>query len=226
MSAYREEDYLALSGIQHFRFCPRQWALIHIERAWADNLLTAQGELLHERAHDPTLDEKRGDRLISRGMPVASATLGVRGACDVVEFVSDPGGVAITGRRGKWLPTPIEYKRGDGSAIDADALQLCAQALCLEEMLCCEIARGFVFYAEIRRREEVVFSDELRQETERTIARMHELYDRGYTPKVKRRPGCRSCSLRDLCLPALGNLNSAAQYIRRAVGDEGKGDTS
>ncbi len=163
MSTYPEEEYLALSGIQHFVFCSRQWALIHIECQWQDNLQTAEGELQHERAHDPTFDEKRGDRLIVRAMPVASATLGIRGVCDVVEFYQDEGGVRLIGRKGTWRPCPIEYKHGDGHAQNADMLQLCAQALCLEEMLCCSIGEGFLYYAAVRKRVQVSFTNELRE---------------------------------------------------------------
>lgn len=214
MSAYPEEDYLALSGIQHFTFCPRQWALIHIECQWEDNLQTAEGELQHERAHDPAFDEKRGDRLTVRAMPVASATLGIRGACDIVEFNRDENGVRLTGRKGKWLPCPVEYKHGDGAASHADALQLCAQAMCLEEMLCCRIPEGYLYYAAVRRRERVALTDELRAQVQAAFLEMRRLYDRGHTPKVKKRPGCRSCSMKEICLPELERTRSASGYIK------------
>lgn len=222
MSAYPEEEYLALSGIQHFVFCPRQWALIHIECQWQDNVRTAEGELQHERAHDPAADEKRGDRLIVRAMPVASATLGIRGICDVVEFRQDEKGVRLAGRKGKWTPCPVEYKHGDGAASEADALQLCAQAMCLEEMLCCEIAEGHLYYAAVRRRERVELTRELREKAAAAFMEMRRLYDRGYTPKVKKRPGCRSCSLKEVCLPELERTRSASGYIRSALDACGK----
>ena len=142
---YEEEEYLGLSGIQHFVFCRRQWALIHLEQQWADNLRTVEGELLHERAHDEGLSESRGDLLICRGLRVASPRLGISGACDVVEFHADPAGVSLAGRPGLWRPVPVEYKRGRQKEHDADELQLCAQAMCLEEMLACEIPRGFLY---------------------------------------------------------------------------------
>lgn len=217
MSAYPEEEYLALSGIQHFTFCPRQWALIHIERQWEDNLQTVEGELQHERAHDPAFDEKRGDRLIIRAMPVASATLGVRGVCDIVEFSRDEEGVRLTGRKGKWRPCPVEYKHGNGAASHADSLQLCGQAVCLEEMLCCRISEGYVYYAAVRKRERIELTQELRGQLQAALLEMHRLYDRGYTPKVKKRPGCRSCSMKDICLPGLERTRPASAYIKSVI---------
>lgn len=221
---YREEDFLAISGIQHFCFCPRQWALIHVEQQWGDNRLTAEGEAQHTRAHDPDADEKRGDRILSHAMPVVSAELGVRGVCDVVEFTRSEGGVPITGRAGKWLPAPVEYKHGDGDAQEADELQLCCQAMCLESMLCCEITAGFLYYAELRRRRPVALTQELRERVKSMLMEMHRLYARGYTPRVKRRPGCNSCSLKELCLPALARTRSPAEYIQRALDESTEGN--
>ena len=219
MTEYREEDFLAISGIQHYCFCPRQWALIHIEQQWGDNRLTAEGEVQHKRAHDPMADEKRGDRILSHAMPVFSAELGIRGVCDVVEFTRSDGGVSITGRAGKWLPAPVEYKHGDGDAQEADELQLCAQAMCLERMLCCEVVDGFLYYVAIRRRVRVPLTAELRERVKSMLEEMHRLYARGYTPRVKRRPGCRSCSLAELCLPALVKTLPASAYIETALSE-------
>ena len=128
---------LLISGLQHFSFCRRQWALIHIESQWSENYLTVDGKLKHDNADDPYFTEKRGDLLISRAVPVRSDRYGIVGKCDVVEFRRDDSGVRISGRDGLWLPTPVEYKRGHTKEIDADRLQLCAEAMCLEEMLCC-----------------------------------------------------------------------------------------
>lgn len=133
---YPEEDYLMLSGLQHFHFCRRQWALIHIEQQWEENVRTVDGTLMHQRAHNSQLQESRGDLLIIRGMSIFSPSLGVSGQCDVVEFHRDPSGVSLHGREGTWKPYPIEYKRGRPKENQADALQLCGQAMCLEEMLC------------------------------------------------------------------------------------------
>lgn len=173
--------------------------------------------MLHQRAHDPAADEKRGDRVLSHGMPVFSAALGVRGVCDVVEFLQNEQGVTITGRAGKWLPVPVEYKHGDGDAKEADELQLCAQALCLEGMLCCNVPEGYLYYAEVRRRVKVVLTEELRSRVRSMFVEMHRLYERGYTPNVRKRPGCKSCSLREICLPELEKIRAASSYIACAL---------
>lgn len=143
-----ENDYMLMSGIQHFCFCRRQWALIHLEQQWSENMQTAQGRLVHERCHDEQLTEKRGNLLIVRGMRVISHRLRLSGSCDVVEFRISPNGISLQGREGLWLPTPIEYKRGHTKQGDSDRLQLCAQAMALEEMLVCDIPRGALYYAE------------------------------------------------------------------------------
>jgi len=216
---YSEEDTLPLSGIQHFAFCRRQWALIHIEQQWDENLLTTEGKILHENAHEGKLCEKRGEVIITRALDVASDSLGIRGTCDVVEFHETPDGVKLFGRKGKFLPLPVEYKRGRPKANDADALQLCAQAICLEEMLSCKIERGYLYYGETRHREEVVFTAELRGAVERMVQEMHELFRREHTPKVKTGSFCRSCSLKDGCLPKLCGGKTVSAYIGARLGE-------
>lgn len=204
-----------LSGLQHFSFCRRQWALIHIEMQWTDNYLTVDGRLRHEKADDPSFTEKRGDLLTSRAVPVRSERYGMVGKCDVVEFRRDPDGVLLAGRDGRWLPTPVEYKRGRSKEIDADRLQLCAEAMCLEEMLCCPaIPTAYLYYMETRHREAVALSRELRDEVVRMLTEMRTLYDRGYTPKVRTSARCRSCSLADICLPKLQKGRSASAYTQ------------
>ena len=214
---YHEEDFLAISGLQHFAFCRRQWALIHIEQQWQENLRTVEGHILHENAHDAFFTEKRGTVLISRGMAVQSRTLGGNGVCDVVELHASPDGVPIFGRGGKWLPIPVEYKRGSPKETDADRLQLCCQAMCLEEMLCCSIPEGALFYGEPRRRTVVFFSPELRETVRRDSDEMHQLYHRGHTPKAKPSKSCNACSLKELCLPQLVRRESVQTYLRRAM---------
>ena len=214
MPGVTREDLL-ISGLQHFSFCRRQWALIHIEMQWADNYLTVDGSLRHDRADDPEFTEKRGGLLISRAMPVRSAQYGITGKCDVVEFRASADGVPIAGREGLWLPTPIEYKRGRSKEIDADRLQLCAEAICLEEMLCCPpIQTAYLFYMETKRREEVELSQELRDEVTHMLTEMRALYDRGYTPKARTSAKCHSCSLADICLPRLQKCRSASAYTK------------
>ena len=214
---YREEDFLQLSGLQHFAFCRRQWALIHIEQQWRENLRTVEGDLLHRRAHDEQARERRGDILILRGLSVASAALGISGKCDVVEFRADPGGISLRGEEGLWVPFPVEYKRGSPKPHRADELQLCAQAMCLEEMLCCTVSEGAIFYGETRRRTSVSFSRELREQVKAMLEEMHQLYRRGYTPKVRRSRSCNACSLKELCLPALMKGNNVNAYLRQAM---------
>lgn len=210
---------LQLSGLQHFVFCRRQWALIHIENQWAENLRTVEGNLMHTRAHDEKQRERRGDLLILRGLPVFSRSLGVSGQCDVVEFRTDPEGVPLRGADGLWQPYPVEYKRGKPKAHDADQMQLCAQAMCLEEMLCCAIPEGALFYGEPRRRTAVPFTEELRQAVRDALEEMHQLFRRGYTPRVKPDKSCNACSLKELCLPALARHGSAAAYLKNAMED-------
>lgn len=210
---YAEEDRLLLSGIQHFAFCKRQWALIHLEQQWQENLRTVEGQLLHERAHEAGA-EKRGDVIITRGMPVFSNTLGIQGVCDVVEFHQDEqNGVPIAGREGRYLPVPVEYKRGSPKEGDEDILQLCAQAMCLSEMLVCPVPEGALFYGETRRRLNVVFEEALLKRLRDMFLEMHQLFSRGHTPLVKKGKACQSCSLKDLCLPRLVRHENASAYL-------------
>jgi len=217
MTEYNEEDFLSLSGIQHFGFCRRQWALIHIEQQWEENLRTVEGEILHKNAHDGYSAEKRGNVIISRGMAIFSRTLGIKGVCDIVEFYEDDNGVEITGREGKYNVFPVEYKRGEPKENDIDILQVVAQAMCLEEMLCCEINEGSIFYGETRRRIKVLIDSNLRDKVIAIFKEMHEIYDRRYTPKVKPSKSCNACSLKDICLPKLCKNRSAREYIHNNI---------
>ena len=216
----QKEEYLQLSGLQHFSFCRRQWALIHLENQWNENLRTVEGSLFHSRAHNEQQRERRGDTLILRGLPIVSHTLGLSGQCDVVEFHADPAGVPLHGEEGLWQPFPVEYKRGAPKAHDADELQLCAQAMCLEEMLCCSIPEGALFYGETRRRTSVPFTRELRQQVRTLLEEMHQLFRRGYTPRVKPSKSCNACSLKEVCLPVLMRRRSVADYLRGAMEEE------
>lgn len=213
-------EMLMLSGIQHFAFCRRQWALIHVEQQWSDNLHTAEGDVFHRRAHDETQTEMRGDTLIVRGLRVQSERLGISGICDVVEFHRCETGVTLAGREGRFSAYPIEYKKGAPKAHQADELQLCAQAMCLEEMLLCEIPEGSLFYGETRRRVRVPLTQELRAEVTQMLEEMHQYFRRGYTPKVRRHKGCGACSLKELCLPGMQKAPAAGAYLRAHVREE------
>lgn len=210
MIKYEEDDYLLLSGIQHYAFCPRQWALIHIEQQWVENYLTASGRIMHNKAHNGESTEKRGDLIIFRALKVRSSELGISGVCDIVEFHKSDTGISLDGYEGLWLPYPVEYKRGKSKLDDCDRLQLCAQAVCLEEMLCVKIESGALFYGEPRRREAVAFTQELRAKLADTVIKMHGLFSRRYTPKAVKGKYCLSCSIKDLCLPALGKAEKTS----------------
>lgn len=201
-----------ISGIQHFLFCRRQWALIHVECLWEENRLTAEGNVLHKRAHNDQLTEKRPGLIITRSMQVSSPNLGMTGQCDIVEFQQSEEGAVIHGHRGRWLICPIEYKHGKDKYDASDMLQLCCQAMCLEEMTACPIPYGYLYYHQIRRRRKIDFTEELREQVRRTAEEMHAYFQRGYTPKVKPNQRCRSCSLKDLCLPRLCRNISVETY--------------
>lgn len=217
---YKEDDYLMLSGIQHFKFCRRQWALIHIEQQWEENVHTVTGELMHKKVHDPYLKEKRKDIIVVRALPIASRKMGISGECDIVEFHKCDDGITLFGHRGTYSIYPVEYKKGKPKISEEDKLQLTAQAMCLEEMFSTEITEGALFYGETRRRESVVFTDELRDEVKRMLEEMHQYYNRGYTPKVKKSKACNSCSLKEMCLPKLEKTGSVSAYMKKSLEEE------
>ncbi|MGN0584268.1 MAG: CRISPR-associated protein Cas4 [Ruminococcus sp.] len=217
---YSEDEYLLLSGIQHFMFCRRQWALIHIEQQWEENFRTADGRIMHRNVHDSSFHEKRGDTIITRAMAVSSAGLGISGECDAVEFKKCKDGISIFGFEGKYSVVPVEYKRGEPKEDESDIMQLTAQKMCLEEMLCCEIPFGYMYYGETKHRMKVVFDEALCQRTENTLAEMHRLYSRRHTPKVRRTKACNACSLKNICLPVICGKLTASEYVRKTLGLE------
>lgn len=219
MSAeYHPDELLPLSGIQHFVFCRRQWALIHVEKQWHENALTVEGKLLHKRADNPFFSETRNGVITARAVPIASYRLGLVGICDVVEFTASPEGVSLPGREGSFLPAPVEYKRGREKRDPCDEAQLCAQAICLEEMLAVDIPTGYLYYGETRHRVDVELDKELRTLVQDMAKEMHAYFQRGHTPRVKISKACRSCSLADVCLPVLQEQSlDASEYIRQQV---------
>ena len=218
---YNEENFLQLSGIQHFSFCRRQWALAYIEMQWQENVRTVEGKILHENAHDAGLKEKRGDLIIVRAMPIHSRELGVSGECDVVEFHKCEDGVRLYGHRGLYRIYPIEYKKGKPKISEEDILQLTAQTICLEEMFSTVIPEAAIFYGETRRRETIEMTDDLRNRVRDMFKEMHQYYERRYTPKVKWSKSCNGCSLKDICLPKLGKTMPVGEYIKLALEEEG-----
>lgn len=217
---YSDDDLLMLSGIQHFAFCERQWALIHIEQQWAENMRTVEGNHMHERVDDPFASEVRGNVITLRSVSMVSFELGLYGVADVVEFIRSETdeGIGLDNYAGKWNPLPVEYKRGKPKPDERDEVQLCAQAICLEEMYkntgVLNINRGFLFYGETRHRHEVIFSHELRNKVETYARRMHELFESGTTPLAIYKSHCRACSLVEICNPkAFGNPRKVNDYL-------------
>lgn len=218
MNYYNEDEYLAISGLQHFAFCERQWALIHVEQQWEENIRTAEGGVLHQRVHDPDYKEQRAGIVQIRGMRLSSAELGLYGVADMVEFIKqgDGAGIELPGRKGLYLPRPVEYKRGKSKVSNWDRLQVCAQSMCLEEMMGCRIEEAALFYGEPRRREQVILTDELRGEVRNVTARMHDIFYQGITPPPSVKLSvCRQCSMENVCQPRLRKKVSASYYWQR-----------
>jgi CRISPR-associated exonuclease Cas4 len=213
---YSENELLPISALQHLLFCPRQCALIHIEGLWVENYLTAQGRSLHEKTHEAETENRPGVRIV-RGLRLCNRTLGLVGQADVVDFHESQAGVELAGAKGLWQPYPVEYKRGRAKPDNCDRVQLCAQAICLEEMLQTQIPQGALFYGRPRRREEVEFTDKLRAETERTAAELHRLFESRLTPKAEYGRKCKSCSLNTACMPKTTSVSrNVEHYLAKA----------
>lgn len=218
ISTNQEDNYLQLSGIQHYAFCPRQWALIYLEQLWQENILTFSGRELHERVDDSSFSETRGDRIITRSVPISSMSLQLFGVADMVEFHRQPDrGIKLEGRDGFWIPYPVEYKLGHPKVSHCDRVQLCAQAICLEETFGLRIMEGAIFYGRVRRRETVKLDEVLRRETHRLTAEMQSVYASGITPKAKYSSACDSCSLVEQCMPKLLGSRDITSYINSLV---------
>ena len=215
---YTEDEMLMLSGIQHFMFCPRQWALIHIEQQWAENRLTVEGNILHKNVDNPFYRQKNGDVITLRSLHIASQKLGLYGITDAVELIpSDTPTDAITHNRykGYWKPYPIEYKRGHHKPDERDEVQLAAQVMCLEEMYGITIPYGALFYHEVMHREIIPISESLRKTTELCAEQMHQIFKTGIMPKAIKAHHCNNCSLKDICLPEMANCSQVSTYLKR-----------
>lgn len=212
---YSEDDLLPLSGLQHLLFCERQCALIHVEQIWMENRLTAEGRIMHERVHDADRISRGGIR-VEYAMPLRSLKLGLIAKADVVEFHRKRD--SVNEERDEWQPFPVEYKRGKPKKDNSDKVQLCAQAICLEEMLDVKIPEGAIFYGKTRRRQDVVFDEELRRITGETAKRFHELVEKGQTPKPVFMKRCNSCSVYEICLPkTVEKGRSISNYLNDLV---------
>jgi len=223
MAHYDDDQMLMLSGIQHYMFCPRQWALIHIEQQWGENRLTAEGRLLHENVDNPAYRQKNGDTITLRSVHIASHSLGLYGMTDAIELLpADNASDAITHPRypGYWMPYPVEYKRGHRKPDERDEVQLAAQVICLEEMYGVHIPEAALFYHETRHREVVQIDEHLRNLTYELSEAMHKTFERGFTPKAEERRGCRSCSLIDICAPELTKKTTVAYYLKKTLDEE------
>jgi len=213
---YSEDELLPISALQHLAFCERQWALIHLEQAWQDNVLTVEGKQLHEKAHESD-SEYKGNVRILRSLRIRSFELGLVGQADVVEFEETAPENSIV--------RIIEYKRGRPKIGHCDEMQICAQAICLEEMLGLTLPEGCFFYGKPRRRHVVVFSAELRKETRRMAVRLHELTERKATPRATYGKHCESCSLKDICLPkSMEQGKRASRYLKSIIDSSLKED--
>jgi len=223
---FSEDDLLPISALADLVFCERRAVLHHVEGIWNDNVFTVEGTFLHRKVDAEDRLESRGDLRIARGLRLRSLRLGLSGIADVVEFHrlpeassaresnNLPAGVPLPGARGLWQPFPVEYKRGRLRREEGYEVQLCAQALCLEEMLGVAVPVGAVFYGQPRRRLEVIFGVDLRGETETAAARLHKLIGIGKTPLARYEKKCDSCSLIGLCLPkTLGKAHTVGNYL-------------
>jgi CRISPR-associated exonuclease Cas4 len=228
---YFEDDLLPISALQHLAFCERQWALIHLEGAWEENPLTVEGHQLHDRVHEEDT-EVRGDLRIAHGLRLRSLRLGLTGKADVVEFhrltedQNNSAGVKLEGVPDMWKPIIVEYKHGKPKPDSCDEVQLCAQTLCLEEMMGVSIPSGTLFYGKPRRRYDVPLDEALRKETESLAVHLHELNQAGKTPAAQYTPKCPSCSLIELCLPkATGGQRNVHKYLSRAIAENEENTT-
>ena len=213
---YDEEDMLMLSGIQHYMFCPRQWGLIHMEQLWDDNRLTVEGTLLHKRVDDPFYREKNGGTITLRRVALASKQLGLYGYSDAIELHAADTDNSITNDRypGRWTPYPVEYKHGHHKKNPCDEVQLAAQVMCLEEMYDISLDRAALFYWETEQREEVLIDKSLRQLVVNISKAMHEMMQKRALPPAEPANRCKSCSLKDICLPDV-SLKNAKTYLKR-----------
>ena len=214
VSGYNEDDLLPLSGIQHFAFCERQWGLIHVENQWVENLRTAEGRLLHQRVDDPYFTESRGDVKTVRSVPLFSKNLGLYGVADVIELHRNTGDASGIGY------SIVEYKSGKPKPDDRDEVQLCAQAICLEEMLGIKLDHGYMYYGETRHRHRVDFDVSLRSRVKTLAEKMHLLYTHGITPPAVKGKKCKNCSMEDICLPKLGGSSRKVEMYIAGVLEE------
>jgi CRISPR-associated exonuclease Cas4 len=217
---FSEEDCIQISGLQHLAFCKRRWGLIHLDQEWVENFLTAEGRNMHERVDEGYQEFRKGLRQYS-GLYVKSLELGVYGRTDLVEAVKNESldqSIEMLGLKGSWELYPVEFKRGKPYSTEADNVQLCAQALCLEEMTSSVIRFGAIFYGQTRKRLEIEFDNQLRNQTKTLIALAHKMIAQGIIPPAEYRLHCKSCSMFEICMPKKLNQNKLSSYRQELLG--------
>lgn len=218
-----EDEMLMLSGIQHYMFCPRQWALIHIEQHWEENRFTMEGNLLHANVDNPLCRQKNGNTITLRSVSIASKRLGFYGVTDAVELLpstEEDGGIRHKVYTGLWKPFPIEYKRGKPKRTPVDEVQLAAQAICLEEMYGVDIEYGALYYGETKHRELISINQQLREQTILCAEEMHKAFQSGHLPKAEKGKHCRNCSLVNICMPNIANCQKVGIYLKKHLYEE------
>lgn len=219
--SYSDDELLMISGIQHYHYCKRQWYLIHAEQQWSENLYTTKGNILHEKVDDPFVVETRKNMFVSRSLPLVSYNLGFYGVSDVVEFILSDNGCYIKSKNNKYEVTPVEYKAGKPKSDDCDKVQLCLQALCLEEMLDVNIEQGYLYYGKTRHREKVNFNRELRESVAELSNTMHSIIKAEITVFPEYGQKCDRCSLKNLCIPKIKTTYSSVnRYIKSKLIDK------
>lgn len=221
MMKYNDDELLMISGIQHYYYCKRQWYLIHVEQQWSENLYTTKGNILHEKVDDPFVVETRKNKFISRSLPLVSYELGFYGVSDAVEFILSENGCYIKSKKNYYLIIPVEYKVGKPKVDDCDKVQLCLQAMCLEEMLDTEINQGCLYYGKTRHRENIELDKELRNSVRNLSKHMHRIIKEGTNIEPEYGQKCDRCSLKNLCVPNIKTTYSSVnRYIKTKLLDK------
>lgn len=217
---YSDEECIAISGLQHLAFCKRQWGLIHLDQEWSENFLTAEGRLKHERVDSGYQEFRRGVKQYS-GLHVRNFELGLYGKMDVLEVEKTEGPfieIPWINLSGNWRLRPVEFKHGKPKDNDVDVVQLCAQALCLEEMTGLHIEEGSIYYCEIRRRSEFTFSNDIRNRTKELALEAHNLLASEKLPEAEQNHNCKACSLLEFCMPRTNQDARMKSYFRELFG--------
>ena len=220
---YKDDDMLMLSGVQHYVFCPRQWALIHVDQQWAENALTTEGELLHKNVDNPAYRQKLNNRITLRSVHIASHELGLYGVSDAVELLPTDQEINSIGHPkypGRFTPYPVEYKRGHHKTDECDTMQLVCQVMCLEEMYGIVINKAALFYWEVRQREEIEITEDLRSQARLYASEMHRVFESGALPLACATAKCRRCSLSNICMPNLLKSSSVSNYLKNYLYEE------